>query len=77
MKFLEAFGTPGGKTFLIAFLWLTMMLLLFVIRVRGIQVAPEGIAVLGDTSKMLLAILVYSMGGQAPPPPGGKSDATK
>jgi hypothetical protein len=67
MKFLEAFGTPGGKTLLIAFLWLTMMLMLFIVRMRGIQIAPEGLTLLSDTSKMLIAILVYSMGGAAPP----------
>ncbi len=74
MKFLNALGTPGGRTALIAFLWLTMLTLTFALRIRHIELTPDGATMLSDTSKELLAILVFSMGGgvgpgAAPTPP--------
>lgn len=73
MKFLEAFGTPGGRTALIAFLWLLMMMMIFTIRLMKIEMTPEGIAAIARTSDVLLGILIYSMGGQAPKPPSDKA----
>ena len=69
MKFLQALGTQGGRTALIAFLWLTMLTLTFALRIRHIELTPDGATMLSDTSKELLAILVFSMGGGVAPGP--------
>ena len=67
MSFLEGFGTPGGKIALIAFLWFSMFVMIFVVRLMHIEIAPEGLTALSDTSKILLGILIYAMGGGSPP----------
>jgi hypothetical protein len=64
-KFLDSFGSPGGGTALVAFMWLVLMFMPFILRLTGGELTPEGIAALGKASDMLLGILVYRLGAQS------------
>jgi len=58
MSFLEGMGTQGGKSLLLASLWVFLMMMIFASRVGGIAITPEGVASLAKTSDMLLGALI-------------------
>lgn len=64
--FIQSLGTPGGKSALVAFLWLALFVMIFVIRLMRIEITPEGITAIGDASKILLGALLWSLGAANP-----------
>ena len=67
-KFFDGLNSPGGRSFLLASLWVFMFVLLFILKMMGVTLEAEGRALIADASKMLLGGLLLSLGVSATKP---------